>query len=87
MRNVSLHGQACASARGPVAACPGTAVPGGATSPLVWDSGVCAAVPPTALGAVMAAAHSATFMTNQGKARISAAGGGVSGSPPAWDPV
>lgn len=87
MRNELLRVQACAGARGLLAACPpGAARPGGMTTPLV-NSGVFAAAPPSMLRTVMAAAHQTPFENYQDKARISAAGGGVSGSPPAWDPV
>ena len=87
MRNASRHGQAFASAHGRAVACPGTALPGGVTTPPARCSGAFAAAPPSAPAAVMPAVHPTTFSNYQHKTRISAAGGGVSGSPPAWDPV
>jgi hypothetical protein len=90
MRNTILHGEAAVIAHGFAVACPGTAQPAAVTTPFVQCTGVFKAAPRSAvmpLTAVIAAAQPTTFANYQDKTRISAAGGGVSGSPPAWDPV
>jgi hypothetical protein len=87
LRNSILVGQTAAIAHGWAVACPGTSRPGAVTAPPARISDVFAAARPSALTAVMAAAHPTPFENYQDKTRISAAGGGVSGSPPAWDPV
>lgn len=68
----------------PVGTCPGA----GVMTPLVRNTDGLAAAPPSALTvALMAAVQWPSHPNYQDKTRIRAAGGGESGSHPAWDPV
>jgi hypothetical protein len=88
MKSTFMHVPSAASARGGAVACiPGTCRPGGVTTLLVRNTDVIVAKPPSTGKAAMAATQPTTFENYQHKTRISAASGGVSGSPPAWDPV
>lgn len=89
MSNTILHDQVSAFARAWTSACAlGIHRPKVVMTPLVWNTDGFAFVQPSTVQAVMAAAPLTTLGNYQDKkTRISAAGGGVSGSPPTWDPV
>jgi hypothetical protein len=83
-----LPGQATAFERAWTSACAlGIHRPKVVMTPLVWNTDGFAAMPPSTVQAVMTAPLTTLANYQDKKTRISAAGGGVSGSPPTWDPV
>jgi hypothetical protein len=84
--NIILHGPSAAIARSGSVACPlGAWLPGGATARLAGTTDVFTATPPSTVTGAKTAQP--TKINYQDKTRISAAGSGVTGSPPTWDPV
>jgi hypothetical protein len=88
LSNTILHGQAAAFERAWTSACAlGIHRPKAVVTPLVWDTDGFAAVRPSTVQASMTAPMTMLANYQDDKTRISAAGGGVTGSPPTWDPV
>ena len=88
LSNNILHGQAAAIERAWTSACVlGIHRPKVVLTPLVWNTDGFAAVRPSTTQASMTAPMTTPDSYQDKKTRISAAGGGVTGSPPTWDPV
>jgi hypothetical protein len=85
LSNTTLHGQVAAEARTWASAC-ALGTRGVVVIPRVRTMDGFAVVPPSTHRAEMAALPT-TLANYQDKTRIGAAGGGVTGSPPTWDPV